>query len=97
MNNQIILDQFATTVKLVVNQGYCSLGETCSPSGGSCSRLCGLATVSFGQQRWICHKAKDTDASGPLICSGPFHGPVPNFVFIILCFFSLKLLLSCKL
>lgn len=87
MNNQIILDEFATTAKPVVNQGYGSLGETCSPSGGSCSHLCGLAAISFRQQRWVCHKAEDADASGPLICSGPFHGPIPNFVFIILCSF----------
>lgn len=62
-----------------------------------CTAPLSTLQMAGGQPKWSYHKAEHPHTSWPLTCSGPFQGPVPNFVCILLCSFFLKLPSPCKL
>lgn len=103
MNNSIALYGFSTAVESMIHQGVQLSGErSATLLGGSCSCPCGLSQFLWVSSRPQVGRGVDLAKLRALMLqdphySAPFHGPISNFVVIILCSFFLKLLPPYKL
>ena len=103
MNNSIALYGFSTAIESVIHQGVQLSGErSATLPGGSCSCPCRLSQFLWVSSRPQVGSGVDLAKLRALMLqdphySAPFHGPISNFVVIILCSFFLKLLPPYKL